>query len=111
MMLIGTTGAKTGQTRVNPFMCLPEGETIAVFVSAAGAPNSPAWCHNIVANPTISVEYGTDTLTARAEVADPAERDRLYAIQAERYPQFSEYEAKTTRTIPVVVLHRVETSI
>jgi len=106
MVLITTTGAKTGKTRVNPLMCLPEGDTIVIFASAGGAPNSPAWFHNIVANPTITVEYGTETFTAQAEVAARSERDRLYAIQAERYPQFAEYETETTRTIPVVVLHR-----
>ena len=107
MVLITTTGAKTGTQRVTPLMCLPDGDSIAIFASAAGAPKSPAWFHNIVANPVITVEYGTETFSARAEPAGPEERNRLYAAQAERYPQFAEYEEKTTRTIPVVVLTRL----
>lgn len=106
MVLITTTGAKTGRQRVTPLMSLPDGDTIAIFASAAGAPTSPAWYHNIVANPTVTVEYGSETFTAHAVPAAPAERDRLYAEQATRYPQFKDYEAKTTRVIPVVVLTR-----
>jgi deazaflavin-dependent oxidoreductase (nitroreductase family) len=106
MVLITTKGAKSGVERVTPLMCLPDGESIAIFASMGGAPQSPAWFHNILANPIITVEYGTETFTARAEQAPPDERNRLYALQAQRYPQFAEYESKTTRTIPVVVITR-----
>jgi len=87
-------------------MCLPDGQDLLIFASAAGAPSSPAWFHNIVAHPDIVVEYGTDTFEARAEAVERRERDRLYATQAERYPQFAEYEALTTRVIPVVRIRR-----
>lgn len=107
MVLLTTTGAKTGRQRVTPLMCLPDGDRIAVFASAAGAPASPAWFHNAVAHPVVTVEYGTETFEARAEVADRPERDRLYGMQAERYPQFAEYETKTTRLIPVLTLSRL----
>lgn len=110
MVLITTTGAKTGRQRVTPLMCLPDGDSIAIFASMAGAPTSPAWYHNIVANPTVTVEYGTETFAAHAVPADLDERNRLYAEQATRYPQFAEYEAKTTRVIPVVVLTRTSTA-
>lgn len=104
MVLITTTGAKSGRKRVTPLMCLPDGQDLLIFASAAGAPSSPAWFHNIVAHPDIVVEYGPDTFDAHAEVVERSERDRLYATQAERYPQFAEYETKTTRVIPVVRL-------
>ena len=71
-----------------------------------GAPKNPAWYHNIVANPTVTVEYGTEKFEADARVATGAERDDLYARQAKAFPPFAEYETKTTRKIPVVVLTR-----
>jgi deazaflavin-dependent oxidoreductase (nitroreductase family) len=107
LLLLTTTGAKSGQKRTTPIMYLPEGDRMAVFASKAGAPTNPDWYHNLVAHPRASVEVGTETFEVEAEVADREERDRLYAIQAERYPGFAEYEAKTTRVIPVVILKRV----
>ncbi len=71
-----------------------------------GAPKSPAWYHNLVANPGVTLEVGTEKFAAKATVAEGAERDRLYAAQAEAMPAFKDYEAKTTRKIPVVVLAR-----
>jgi deazaflavin-dependent oxidoreductase (nitroreductase family) len=106
VLLLHTTGAKTGQERVNPMMYLEGDETIYVFASKAGAPTNPDWYHNLVANPTVTVELGTETFTARARVLERAERDRVYARQAELYPGFAEYEAKTDRVIPVVALDR-----
>lgn len=96
LLLLTTTGAKSGQKRTTPIMYLPEGDRMAVFASKAGAPTNPDWYHNLVAHPRASVEVGTETFEVEAEVADREERDRLYAIQAERYPGFAEYEAKTT---------------
>ena len=107
LLLLTTTGAKTGQRRTTPVMYLSEGDRLAVFASKAGAPTNPDWYHNLVANPRATVEVGTETFEVDAEVAPSEERDRLYAIQAERFPGFKEYEEKTTRLIPVVLLKRV----
>jgi deazaflavin-dependent oxidoreductase (nitroreductase family) len=104
LILLHTTGAKSGEERINPLMTLPKGDDIVVFASMAGAPRNPDWFHNLVANPDVTVEVGTDTKQMRARVADRAERDALYAEQAAAYPQFAEYEANTDRVIPVVVL-------
>jgi deazaflavin-dependent oxidoreductase (nitroreductase family) len=107
ILILTSTGAKTGQRRTTPVMYLADGERLAVFASKAGAPTNPDWYHNLVANPRATVELGTETFEVDAEVADPAERDRLYGIQAERFANFAEYAEKTTRVIPVVVLKRV----
>lgn len=106
VLLLHTKGARTGQERVNPMMYLEGDGTIYVFASKAGAPTNPDWYHNLVANPEVTVELGTETFTARARVLDRAERDRVYARQAELYPGFAEYEAKTDRVIPVIALDR-----
>lgn len=104
MVLLHTTGARTGQERVNPLMYLPDGDRVIVFASKGGAPDNPDWYYNLVANPAVTIEVGTETKPATAKVVGPEERDKLYAEQAKRYPQFAEYEEKTTRKIPVVVL-------
>jgi deazaflavin-dependent oxidoreductase (nitroreductase family) len=104
MVLLHTTGARTGNERVNPLMYLPDGDRMVVFASKGGAPDNPDWYYNLVANPDVTIEVGTETKPATARVAEPDERDKLYAEQVKRYPQFGEYEEKTTRTIPVVVL-------
>jgi len=106
LLLLTSTGAKTAKLHTTPMMYLAEGDRLAVFASKAGAPTNPDWYHNLVAHPRASVEVGTDTFEVDAEVAGRAERDRLYAIQAERYPGFAEYENKTERVIPVVILRR-----
>jgi len=104
MVLLTTTGAKTGETRTTPLAYLPDGDRIVIFASKAGAPTNPAWYHNLVAHPEATIEVGGETRRVRAEVAVGAERDRLYAEQARRMPGFAGYQAKTTRVIPVVVL-------
>ena len=87
-------------------MYLPEDGRWAVFASAGGAPHHPAWYHNLVANPDAVVEVGTERIEVRAVVAEGAERDRLFAVQVGLYPGFGEYQEKTSRVIPVVVLER-----
>jgi deazaflavin-dependent oxidoreductase (nitroreductase family) len=106
LLLLTTTGARSGKTRVNPMMYLADGDRLVVFASKGGAPTHPDWYHNLVANPDASVELGTDQFPVRATVATGDERDRLFAEQKRRYPQFAEYETKTDRTIPVIVLER-----
>ena len=106
LLLLHTVGAKSGQPRVNPVMYLPDGNRWIVFASKAGAPTSPDWYHNLLASPEVSIEVGTDTLDVAATMAQGGERDMLYSRQAALYPQFAEYEQKTTREIPVVILTR-----
>ena len=87
-------------------MYLLENGTIYVFASKAGAPTNPDWYHNLVANPEVTVELGTETFSAIARVTEGDERDRIFAHQAELYPGFGEYQEKTDRIIPVVSLER-----
>jgi deazaflavin-dependent oxidoreductase (nitroreductase family) len=104
LLLLHSTGAKTGQARVNPMMYLADGDNLVVFASKAGAPTSPDWYHNLVANPRASVEVEDRTVNVVAKVAEGETRERLWTQQKELYPGFAEYEAKTTREIPVVIL-------
>ena len=104
LLLLHTTGAKSGLERVNPMMYLEQDGRTFVFASKAGAPTHPDWYHNLVANPAVTVEIGTDTRSATAIVLDDDERASVYAVQAERFPGFAEYQSKTSRTIPVVEL-------
>ena len=106
MLLLHTTGARTGAERVNPLMYLDEGDRRYVFASKGGAPDNPDWFHNLRANPDVTVELGTESYPARAAVVTGDERERIYAEQARAFPQFGEYEQKTTRKIPVIALDR-----
>jgi deazaflavin-dependent oxidoreductase (nitroreductase family) len=106
MVLITTTGARSGKQRINPLVYLPDGDRIVIFASKGGAPNNPDWYHNLRANPDVKVEVGSDTYQAEATEVEGEERDRLYAEQARRMPAFAEYAAKTTRKIPVIVVRR-----
>jgi deazaflavin-dependent oxidoreductase (nitroreductase family) len=107
LLLLTTTGAKTGRLQTTPVMYTRDGDRLLVYASKAGAPTHPAWYHNLVANPRVRVEVGTAEYEAEATVITGEERDRLYNRHAERYPGFAEYQAKTSRTIPVVALRRV----
>ena len=104
VLLLTATGAKSGERRTTPVMYLPDGERMVIFASFGGAPTNPAWYHNLVANPSASVEVGPDAVEVDAVVTSGEERDRLFRRQAELYPQFAEYEQKTTRQIPVIAL-------
>jgi deazaflavin-dependent oxidoreductase (nitroreductase family) len=104
LLLLHSTGAKSGQARVSPTMYLADGDNLVVFASKGGAPTSPDWYHNLVANPRASVEVADRTVNVVAHVAEGETRDRLWTRQKELYPQFAEYETKTTRQIPVVIL-------
>lgn len=106
MVLLNTTGAKSGQTRTNPLVALVEDDRVFVFASKAGAPTNPDWYHNVVANPRVTVEQGTERYEADAIVVEGNERDRLFDIQKERMPGFADYEASTDRVIPVIELQR-----
>ena len=107
LLLLHHRGARSGTERVSPVMYQAVGDHLAVFASKAGAPDNPAWFHNLVANPDAVVEVGTETIPVRARVAGDAERAPIWDRQKARYPGFADYERKTTRTIPVVILERV----
>jgi len=107
ILLLTTTGARSGNHRINPLVSLIEGDRLYVIASKGGAPDHPDWYHNLRANPEVTVELPGETFEATAvEVDDPAERDRLYAKIASEFPNFAEYEQKTDRKIPVVELVR-----
>ena len=106
LLLLHTTGAKSGQSRVNPVMYQADGERLAVFASKGGAPTNPDWYYNILANPHAHVEVGTDAFDVIARVAKGEERKRIWQRQKERYPGFAAYERRTSRQIPVIVLTR-----
>jgi deazaflavin-dependent oxidoreductase (nitroreductase family) len=108
MTLLTTTGAKSGNKHTTPLVYLAEGDRMYVIASKAGAPTNPAWYHNLVANPRVTVEQGTDTYEADAVVLKGDERDRVFAAQVAVMPGFAEYQAKTTRVIPVIELQRVD---
>src|SRR4051794_24930136 len=107
IVLITTTGAKSGERRTTPIVYTTDGDNIVIIASKGGSPTSPDWYHNLVANPDVTVEVPTEKFEARARVAQEPERERLYRAQAALMPNFAEYEKATTRKIPVVVLERV----
>jgi deazaflavin-dependent oxidoreductase (nitroreductase family) len=104
LLLLHNVGAKSGTEFVTPLVYLAEGDDYVIFASKGGAPNNPGWYHNLKAGPNVSIEVGTEKLDVTATEATGGERDRLYEIQKEQQPQFSEYEQKSDRTIPVIVL-------
>lgn len=106
LLLLHTTGAKSGLTRINPVACMADGDRIIIIASKGGAPTHPDWYYNLVANPEAAVEIGTEQFPAVAAVAEEPERTRLYDKMAALYPFFAEYREKTSRTIPVVILTR-----
>lgn len=107
LLLLTTTGAKTGRRLTSPLMYNTDGDRLLVFASKGGAPTNPAWYHNLVANPVATVDLGTQTFDVTATVLHGEERDRLFAHHAAQYPGFATYQANTTRTIPVIALERV----
>jgi deazaflavin-dependent oxidoreductase (nitroreductase family) len=106
MLILTTTGAKSGKPRTNPLVYLPDGDDMVIIASKGGAPENPAWYHNLRANPEATVEVGTETVKVTAAEVTGAEREELYARQAAVMPGFADYEKKTSRKIPVVRLKR-----
>jgi deazaflavin-dependent oxidoreductase (nitroreductase family) len=104
LLLLHTVGAKTGQQRVNPMMYQQVAGGYAVFATKAGAPTNPDWYHNVLAHPRVSAEIGTRTVEFLARVAAGEERGKIWAAQKAAYPGFADYEQKTARQIPVIIL-------
>ena len=108
LLLLTTTGAKSGRALTRPLAYTRDGDRLVVIASFGGGPKNPAWYHNLVANPEATVEVGSERFQVRATVASGEERQRLYDNQAKQIPAFAEYQKKTTRQIPVIVLTRIK---
>jgi len=108
LLLLHTKGAKSQQERINPVAYVADGDRLVVIASKGGAPTHPDWYYNVVANPLVSVEVGTEKFQVRAAIAEEPERTRLYNKMIEMMPGFADYRSKTTRVIPVIVLTRVK---
>jgi deazaflavin-dependent oxidoreductase (nitroreductase family) len=104
LLLLHHTGAKSGEQRINPLAYRRDGERYVIFASKGGAPTHPAWYHNLKAHPHVTIEVGDQTIPVTATEATGEERERLFRAQAQRVPQFGEYERKTDRVIPVILL-------
>jgi deazaflavin-dependent oxidoreductase (nitroreductase family) len=108
LLLLHTVGARTGVERIHPVMYQDlGGGAVAVFASKAGAPTNPDWFHNLIAHPDVTAEIGADTRRFRARKAAAEERAPIWNKQKQQYPGFAEYESKTERVIPVVILEPV----
>ena len=107
LLLLTTTGAKSGRAITKPLVYTKDGDRIVLIASFAGAPKNPAWYNNLVANPVATIELGRERFQARATFTSGAERQRLYDNQAKQMAIFADYQKKTTRQIPVVVLERI----
>ena len=108
LLLLTTRGRRSGVEHTTPLVCIAEGATYLVFATHGGAPEDPDWFLNLVAEGSATVEVGAATFRAKATVLEGAERDRRYAEQAARFPQFAEYARNTSRVIPVVALERID---
>jgi deazaflavin-dependent oxidoreductase (nitroreductase family) len=106
LLLLTTTGARTGKRRATPLTYLPDGDRYVVAAANAGAAGNPDWYRNLVADPAVSVEVGTETFKATATVAAGPERAELFRRCADEYPQLAHYQLMTTREIPMVVIAR-----
>jgi len=107
MVLLTTKGAKSGKPYVHPLVYTRDGNKYVIIASFAGGPKNPSWFHNLVANPTVTLEIGAEKFQAKASIASGAERERLFNAQAAQMPVFNDYRKKTARQIPVVVLDRI----
>ncbi len=107
LLILHTTGAKSGQERLSPLVYRADGDRWVIFGSKGGAPTHPDWFHNLTANPEATIEVGTDTVAVTATVAEGDEHDRIWEAQKAAMPGFAEYEEKAGgRRIPVVILTR-----
>jgi deazaflavin-dependent oxidoreductase (nitroreductase family) len=107
ILLLNTTGAKTGRTLTKPLAYTTDGNRLVVIASFAGSPHHPAWYVNLVANPKVTIELGTESFQARATTTSGEERQRLFNAQAQLMPIFNDYTKKTSRELPVVVFERI----
>ena len=104
LLLLTTTGARTGQRRAVPLTYVPDGDRYIITAGNAGSDRHPGWYHNLLANPEATVEVGTEAFTTEAVIADESEREALYDLFAAAYPVLDDYQSQTTRQIPLVIL-------
>jgi deazaflavin-dependent oxidoreductase (nitroreductase family) len=107
LILLTTTGAKSGLPRTTPLNYSIDGDRIIVIASKAASPTHPDWYHNLVANPEAIIERGTEKFPVSAKIAEGEERERLFNAQAALMPFFAEYQQSTTRQIPVIIFERI----
>ena len=107
LLLLHSTGAKSGQPRLTPVAYTRDEERYVIIASKAGAPTNPDWYYNVTANPVVEVEIGKEKFRALAKVTKEPERTELYDRMATKYKVFAEYKDKTTRVIPVITLERL----
>jgi deazaflavin-dependent oxidoreductase (nitroreductase family) len=108
MLLLHSKGAKSGEEHINPAMYVRDNGNLVVIASKGGAPDNPDWYYNLVADPLVTVEVGTDKFQARAKIVEEPERTRLYNKMIEMMPSFADYQTKTKREIPVFILTPVK---
>jgi deazaflavin-dependent oxidoreductase (nitroreductase family) len=106
LLLLHSIGAKSGQERINPVAYVTDGDRFVIIASKGGAPTNPDWYYNIVANPNVTIEVGTEKFLAKASVSTEPERTRLFNKMVEMMPGFADYQKKTNRIIPVIILSR-----
>ena len=106
LLLLTHRGARTGTERTNPLAYFPDGDRYVIVASKGGAPEHPGWYLNLVANPSVELQVAADKFRARARSAESGERERLWKLMTRIWPAYDEYQAKTRREIPVVVLER-----
>jgi deazaflavin-dependent oxidoreductase (nitroreductase family) len=108
LLILHTVGAKSGQERINPTAYVGVGDRLVIIASKGGAPTNPDWYYNILANPLVTVEVGTEQFQAQAIIVKEPERTRLFNQMVEMMPGFADYQQKTTRVIPVIALTRIK---
>jgi len=106
ILLLSTTGRTSGERRTTPLIHRSDGERWVIVASKGGAPEHPAWFENILADPDVEIEVKDELIPVRASVADGDERSRLWQLMNEVWPSYDEYQARTDREIPVVILSR-----
>jgi F420H(2)-dependent quinone reductase len=104
MLLLDHVGAKSGVRRTSPLLYIPDGENVVIVASKGGFPRNPAWLHNLRAHPQTEVQVGRERRAVRAREASAGERPRLWRRAVELYPSYADYQARTEREIPLVVL-------
>lgn len=107
LLLLTTLGAKSGQPRTTPLAYTTDGDRVVIIASKGGAPTNPDWYHNILANPTVTIEKGSERFQARAVVTEGQERERLFTQMARKMPGFAGYQQNTSRQLPVIALERI----
>ena len=108
LLLLHTVGSKSRQERINPVAYVADDDRLVIIASKGGVPTNPDWYYNILAHPRVTVEVGTQQFQAQASIATEPERTRLYNQMVEMMPVFAEYQRKTTRVIPVIILTRMK---